>query len=164
MNGIQFARENHYPFIGTCGGFQHAVLEFARDILGYSEIKRLDFDPYTPNLFVSALSCSLVGETRNIHLVTNTKTAMIYGLDHTMERYNCNFGLNDQIKDKLITHGFAVSGMDESGDTRILELPQNNFFIATLFQPQLSSMPQKPHKLILAYLNSADTFSRRHYE
>lgn len=161
MNAIQFARENNRPFIGTCGGFQHVVLEYARDILGLPEIKLTDFDPYTPNIFISALSCSLIGETREIFLAANTKTAEFYGLENTQERFNCNFGLNDQFVHQMTNYGFLVSGTDKTGDSRILELPQNNFFIATLFQPQLSSTPKNPHKLILAFLKSAEEFSRR---
>lgn len=161
MNAIQFARENNYPFIGTCGGFQHVVLEFARDILNLPEVKQPDFDPYMPNLFISALSCSLVGETRNILLNQGTKVAQIYGKEITEERYNCNFGLNDHFRDQLVTYGFVVAGTDEVGDTRILELPKSEFFVATLFQPQLSSTPENPHRLILAYLKSAIEFHRR---
>lgn len=160
MNAIQFARENNYPFLGTCGGFQHVVLEFARDVLGLSEIQQTDFDPYTPNIFISALSCSLIGETRKIMLTANTKAANIYELENTVERYNCNFGLNDQFKNQMVTYGYVVSGTDEMGETRILELPQNNFFIATLFQPQLSSTPENPHNLILAYLKIANEFHK----
>jgi CTP synthase (UTP-ammonia lyase) len=161
MNAIQFARENNYPFMGTCGGFQHVVLEFARDVLHLSEIKSVDFNPYTPNLFISALSCSLIGETRTIFLTKDTKVAQMYGAKQLEERYNCNFGLNDQFRNQLVQHGFVVAGTDETGNTRILELLQNKFFIATLFQPQLSSTPENPHKLILAYLKSAEEFSKR---
>ncbi len=160
MNGIQFAREHNYPFLGTCGGFQHVVLEFARDVLELQEIKKMDFDPYTPNLFISALSCSLIGETKNIILTKGTSTAQIYGVNQLEEQYNCNFGLNHHFRDQLISHGFVVAGTDEMGDTRILELPQNDFFIATLFQPQLSSTGENPHKLILAYLKRAEEFSK----
>jgi CTP synthase (UTP-ammonia lyase) len=59
--------------------------------------------------------------------------------------------------------GFKVVGIDEKGEARILELPQNKFFIATLFQPQLSSSPAIPHELILAYLTcSKEFYSLRH--
>jgi CTP synthase (UTP-ammonia lyase) len=61
----------------------------------------------------------------------------------------------------MVAHGFVVAGTDEAGDTRILELPHNKFFIATLFQPQLSSTPEKPHRLILAFLKSAEDFRQR---
>jgi len=99
LNAIRFARENNYPFIGTCGGFQHTVIEYAQNKLG--------------------------------------------------------------IKDD--ENGFKIVGTDETGEARILELPQNRFFVATLFQPQLSSLPANPHKLILAYLTCAkEVVSKRH--
>ncbi len=161
MNAIQFARENNHPFIGTCGGFQHVVLEFARDVLSLIEVKQIDFDPYTPNLFISALNCSLIGETRNINLTKGTKAAQIYNTKKAEERYNCNFELNDQFRNQLTAFGFVVAGTDEAGHARILEMPQNKFFIATLFQPQLSSTPGNPHKLILAFLKSADKSNQR---
>ena len=158
MNAIQFARENNYPFIGTCGGFQHVVIEFARDVLGIEEIKETGFDPYAPNPYISALNCSLVGETKKIFLTKGTAVAQEYQVESMEERYNCNFELNHQFKDKMINFGFVVAGTDEDNKIRIVEMPQNRFFIATLFQPQLSSTPESPHKLILAYLNSAKEF------
>ncbi|WP_068781006.1 glutamine amidotransferase-related protein [Paenibacillus sp. GM2] len=158
MNAIQFARENNFPFIGTCGGFQHVVLEFARDVFDLPEVKRPDFDPYMPNVFISGLSCSLVGETQRILLSDGTKVAQIYGLVETEERYNCSFGLSSNFADQLTSHGVVIAGTDENGDVRILEIPQNRFFVATLFQPQLSSTPESPHKLILAYLKDAEVF------
>jgi CTP synthase (UTP-ammonia lyase) len=164
MNAIRFARENNYPFIGTCGGFQYVVLEFARDVLDLPEIKQSDFDPYTPNLFIAALGCSLIGETRTIFLTEGTKVAQIYSATYSEERYNCDSGLNDRFRNQIVNCGFVVAGTDEAGDTRILELPRNNFFIATLFQPQLSSTPENPHKLILAYLKEAAEFRQRQYQ
>lgn len=155
MNAIQFARENNIPFIGTCGGFQHVVLEFARDVLGLSDVKRSDFDPYSPNLFISGLSCSLLGETQKLSIKSGTMSAQIYGRCDIVEKFNCSFGLNGEFANQLTRHGLIVAGTDNLGETRILELPLNRFFIATLFQPQLSSTPDDPHKLILAFLKSA---------
>jgi ribosomal protein S18 acetylase RimI-like enzyme len=161
MNAIQFARENNYPFIGTCGGFQHVVIEFARDVLEIEEIGQAEFDPYAPNPYISALNCSLAGETRTIYFTKGTRVAREYNIESSDERYNCNFELNDQFKDQMLDYGFAVAGTDENGKIRILELPRNQFFVATLFQPQLSSTSEHPHKLILAYIKSAEEFRKR---
>lgn len=68
------------------------------------------------------------------------------------------FGLNPAYQKLIDESGFKVVGTDENGEARILELRRNKFFVATLFQPQLSSLPIKPHKLILAYLNCCTEF------
>lgn len=158
LHAIQFARENDTPFIGTCGGFQHAVIEYAQNKLGLKTISHVEYDPYTSNLFISALSCSLIGETRKILIARNSKVYAFYNRTEVEERYNCNFGLNPNYQKIIDESGFKVVGTDEKGEARILELPQNNFFIATLFQPQLSSLPTNPHKLIIAYLTCAQDF------
>jgi|WetSurMetagenome_2_1015567.scaffolds.fasta_scaffold114261_1 CTP synthase (UTP-ammonia lyase) len=160
MNAIRIAREGDYPFIGTCGGFQHFVLEFARDVLGIPELNHADFDPYAPNMFISALDCSLVGETRRIRIVDGTIASMIYETNGAEEKYNCSFGLNERFRQQMTSMGLVISGVDDSGQTRIIELPNKNFFLATLFQPQLSSTPEQPHKLILAFLKAVSSRSR----
>lgn len=160
VNGIQYAREFNVPFIGTCGGFQHAAIEYARNVLQIKEIQGKDFDPYSPNMFISALSCSLVGQTRHIVITENSMIHHIYGILETDEKFNCSFGLNREFQLKLIQNGLKVVGTDEEGEVRILVLEKNQFFVATLFQPQLSSTPDHPHPLILAYLTGAKEYSQ----
>ncbi|MDF2589665.1 MAG: synthase [Anaerocolumna sp.] len=152
IHAINFARENNYPFIGTCGGFQHAVMEYAYNKLGYKEIGEKSYNPYTSELFISPLSCSLVGETRIIKIHKDSKIYQIYLIEEKEERFNCSFGLNPKYQRLINDNGFRVVGTDESGEARILELNKNDFFIATLFQPQLSSTESNPHKLILSFL------------
>jgi CTP synthase (UTP-ammonia lyase) len=163
INAIQFARENNYPFIGTCGGFQHAVIEYAQNKLGIQNVQHEECDPHASNIFITALSCSLIGETRKILISKNSKVYKIYNKTEVEERYNCNFGLNPDYQKLLDESGFKVAGTDENGEARILELNENNFFIATLFQPQLSSLPSSPHKLIVAYLTFAKEFHFQKY-
>lgn len=73
INAIKFARENNYPFIGTCGGFQHAVIEYAQNKLGLNNIQHAEYNPDASNLFITALSCSLVGETHRIFINKNSR-------------------------------------------------------------------------------------------
>ena len=58
---IQHAREHGIPCFGTCGGFQHVVLEYARNVLGFQDAQHAEYDPYASSLFVTALECSLAG-------------------------------------------------------------------------------------------------------
>jgi CTP synthase (UTP-ammonia lyase) len=158
LSAIQFAREKDYPFIGTCAGFQHTVIEYARNKLGINDVQHPEYDSGVSNLFITALACSLIGETRKIFINKNSIIYKLYNKTEVEERYNCNFGLNPDYQELINENGFKVVGTDEKGEVRILELPQNKFFIATLFQPQLSSLPTDPHKLILAYLTCAKEF------
>jgi CTP synthase (UTP-ammonia lyase) len=158
INAIRYARENGYPFLGTCGGFQHAVIEYAKNVLGYTKAAHQEYDPDSSELFISSLSCSLAGATESIYLKKDSKVWSIYGSDKTDERYNCSFGLNEDWKEAIDKSGFKAVGFDSNGEVRILELQEKRFYIATLFQPQLSSTIEKPHKLILEYLSAANNF------
>ncbi|HWT27308.1 MAG TPA: hypothetical protein VN131_05160 [Mobilitalea sp.] len=155
VRAIQYARENDIPFLGTCGGFQHAALEFAMNVLKIEEIQKSGFDPYSPNLFLSALSCSLVGQTKQILLGKDSRLFEIYGCTKIEERYNCSFGLQKDFQNQLEQGGLKVTGTDEEGEARIMLIEKNRFFVATLFQPQLSSTIDHPHPLIMAYIKSS---------
>lgn len=161
INAIKYARESNCPFIGTCGGFQHAVIEFGRNVLHIKVLEDNNFDPYKSNDYITALSCSLIGQARHIILDNNSKLHSIYGCTEIEEKYNCNFGLNIDFQYLLNKNGFKVIGTDEYEEARIMTVENNTFFYASLFQPQLSSTYEKPHPLILEYLNSAKNY-RKH--
>ena len=160
LNGICYAREHNLPFLGTCGGFQHAVIEYGRNVLHIKELEDNAFDPYAPNDFITVLSCSLVGQTRNITISRNSSVFSIYDCHEISEKYNCSFGLGKDFQNSLQNNGFQIVGRDEEGDVRIMVLPELLFYIGTLYQPQLSSTPEKPHPLILEYLRCADRYHK----
>jgi len=159
LRAIRFARESGLPFIGTCGGFQHVVIEYARNLLGFEDAQHAEYDPYASELFVSALSCSLVGQTMSVRLQPGSRAAGFYGQDEISEQYYCNFGLNPAHQARLDRGGLRVVGTDRDGEARVLELPDRRFYIATLFVPQLTSRADCPHPLITAYLRAAIEFS-----
>lgn len=153
--GIQYARENGIPFLGTCGGLQHMVLEYARNVIGIREAAHAESDPYASCLFITPLSCSLVGKTMELSVKPGTQAADIYRNTRATERYYCNFGINPAYQAQLEGAGLEVSGTDPSGEARIMELPSHPFFIGTLFVPQANSAKGKPHPIVLAFLCSA---------
>jgi CTP synthase (UTP-ammonia lyase) len=159
MNGalriIRYAREHDVPLLGTCGGYQHVVLEYARNVLGFADAAHAEYDPYASDLFITALSCSLVGQTMTVMVRKNTTAARLYLSSRTTEKYYCNFGLNLNHLPALTAAGLVVSGTDQDGEPRILELPSLRYFLATLFVPQTSSTPEAPHPLIGGLLRAA---------
>lgn len=152
---IRYARENFLPVLGTCGGFQHMVLEFARHVLFIKEAKHAEYDPYGSELVVTPLSCSLKGQMLEIELTRRmSKTFKAYQADKVHEKYYCNFGLNPQYQQQIHYAGFQVVGIDVHQEARILELDNHPFFVATLFVPQDNSSNEKPHPLVLAFVQS----------
>ena len=91
---IQYAREKQIPCFGTCGGFQHVVLEYARNVLNFKDAQHAEYDPYSSDLFISELTCSLAGREIILNFVENSQVAQIYGSLSATEEYYCNFGVN----------------------------------------------------------------------
>ncbi len=155
LAAIRFARERHVPFLGTCGGCQHAVLEYARHVMGFSDAAHAEYDPSASRLFITALECSLAGQALPIGLDPDSLAARVYGRQRVDERYYCNFGIDPAWQQKIHDAGFTVTGVDDAGEARILELAGHPFFVATLFVPQVRSRPGAPHPLVTAYVGAA---------
>jgi CTP synthase (UTP-ammonia lyase) len=155
LAAIRYARENNLPFIGTCGGFQHLAIEFARNVMGMKDAAHAESDPYASVLFVTPLRCSLVGKTMEVILKPGSKAAVACRAERSTEAYYCNFGLNPAYQEQLEHAGLEITGRDESGEARILELASHPFYMGTLFVPQARSEPGKPHPLILEFCRAA---------
>jgi CTP synthase (UTP-ammonia lyase) len=152
---IKFARLNNIPTLGTCGGFQHMVIEFARNVLNITDAEHAEYDPYASKLVINPLSCVLQGQKLEIELSeANSKTFGFYDTNNIFEKYYCNFGLNPQYQKELDEMGFKIVGMDKLKEARILELEGHPFFIATLFVPQDNSTIDKPHPLVTNFLKT----------
>lgn len=155
LRAIRFAREKDRPFVGTCGGFQHVVLEFARNVLGFRDAQHAEYDPYASELFITPLSCSLAGQVLEVQIESGSIAATSYGAIRVQEEYYCNFGLNPEYQALLDSAGLRVTRWDDSKEARIIELPKSRFYLASLFVPQMRSTPDHPHPLITSYLQTA---------
>jgi CTP synthase (UTP-ammonia lyase) len=155
LAAIRVAREHAIPLIGTCGGFQHVVLEYARNVLGVRDAHHAEYDPYASTLFVTPLACALAGQTMSVEIIAGSSAARAYGTTSATERYYCNFGLNSEYLPRLQAAGLVVSGVDQDGEVRIVELRDHPFFVATLFVPQVSSARGTPHPLVTAFVDAA---------
>lgn len=155
LSGIRYAREHNVPFLGTCGGSQHLMIEYARNVMGMADAAHAESDPEASCLFVTPLSCSLVGKTMAVTIRAGSRAEKAYHAQRSMEAYYCNFGLNPQYQEPLERAGLAITGADAQGEARIVELASHAFFLGTLFVPQARSIPASPHPLILAFCRAA---------
>jgi CTP synthase (UTP-ammonia lyase) len=157
LEGIRFARESRRPFLGTCAGFQHGVIEFARNVLGIENAHHAEYgtEASASPLFIDELLCSLVGQAMQVRIVDDN-TRRLYGADDVVEQYYCRFGLNEAHRAALTNAGLVVAGIDRADETtRVMRLVDHPFFYLTLFVPQTSSTPGRPHPIITGYLGAA---------
>jgi len=155
LRGIQYARENGIPLVGTCGGFQHAVLEFARNVMNIPDAVHAEYRPESGTLFVTPITCSIAGQQKEILIDQSSHAARIFGKTSTVEAFYCNYGLSPDYQEALEHAGFKITGRDENGEARIVELPTHPFYIATLFVPQANSSALRPHPIIVAFVKTA---------
>jgi CTP synthase (UTP-ammonia lyase) len=151
LNAIRYARAMQVPFLGTCGGFQHAVLEYARNVLGHADADHSELDPATAVPLLAPLSCSMVEVDGRIHFTPMSEIAGIYGCSSATERYHCRYGMNPAYLSWFRGSPLAVTGVDEAGEPRVIELAGHRFFIGTAFQPERSALAGQPHPLIVAF-------------
>lgn len=154
LAAVQFAREQGVPFLGSCGGFQHAILEFARHVAHLSDADHTETNPQATTPVISALSCSLAEATGFVNFVPGTRLQQAYGVERAREGYHCRYGVNTAYRQILEQAGLRFSAFDDAGDIRGGELPDHPFFIGTLFQPERSAAQDQPHPLIKRFVQA----------
>jgi CTP synthase (UTP-ammonia lyase) len=147
---VRCARVTPVPYLGTCGGFQHALLEFARDVCGLAGAGHAEYTPDGDDLVVVPLACSLAGHEVEVRMAPGSLAERALGAEATVERYHCSYGLNPAYLGLLRSHGMRFTGTDADGEVRAAELPDHPFFLATLFQPELAPGP-RPHPIVAAF-------------
>lgn len=152
LAAINYARVSSTPFLGTCGGYQHAVLEYVRNHLGYKDADNAEVNPSAAMPVIAPLSCSLVETSAEIILQVKSRLAAIYGAVHITEQYHCSYGVNPEYLPLFDNTDVLFSGRDAIGEPRALELREHRFFIATAYQPERSALQQFVHPIVLAFL------------
>ncbi|NGO76673.1 hypothetical protein G6045_13495 [Streptomyces sp. YC504] len=155
LRAVRTAREQRIPFLGTCGGFQHAVLEFARNVCGLADAAHAENDPTAERQLIVPLACSLVGHEGAVRLEPGTLARELLGTERSLERYHCSYALVEDYLGTLREHGLHFSGTDDEGAVRVAELPGHPFFLATLFQPELTDAGTRPHPVIRGFAAAA---------
>lgn len=156
LNAIRYAREHDLPLLATYGGCQHVVIEYARNVLGFKDAAHAEYDPYASSLFITPLSCSLVGQTMEVEIEPGSLVEAIYRSRSAFEQYYCNFGLNPQYQQRLHEAGLRIVGWDANGEARILTLPNHRFFYRYIVRSAVydQSRPSSSHNPSILYDSS----------
>ena len=165
LAGIKFAREHDRPFLGTCGGFQYALIELTRNLLGVGDADSAENNSGSKNIIIHPVACAvsnraagspkLSGMIPEIRLRPGSYLHSFYSQEVIAEEFFCNFEVNPDFEYAPAEAGFLVSGRGPAGEMRAIESPQHRFFVATLFQPQRSSKPGAAHPVVVAFVQAA---------
>lgn len=154
LTAIRSVRESGVPVIATCGGSQHALVEYARNVAARPAATHAGYgDDGSP--IIEELACSLRGLRMRVTLEPDTPVARAYGATAVDEEYYCRFGLRRDFEGVLEAAGLAVVGRSEDGDARILLDASHSLYLLTVFVPQLNMDPQTGHPLISLFLEAA---------
>jgi CTP synthase (UTP-ammonia lyase) len=173
LKGIEFARRRDWPFLATCGGFQYTLIEFARNVLGIIDADSSENNSGSKNIVIYPVACAVTGRLGDapklsgavpeIRLRPGSYLQSFYGKDKEVvkEEFFCNFEVNPEYEWATMEAGFPVVARGAQGEIRAIESPTHRFFIATLFQPQLSSTEKTPHPVVLAFVQAAADWGRK---
>ncbi|HEY2406097.1 MAG TPA: hypothetical protein VGI10_08840 [Polyangiaceae bacterium] len=166
LSAIEYARERDVPYLGTCAGFQYALIEFTRNVLGLVNANSAENDPAGDPIVITPVACAIpdapsgtpklagAGVARP---VLGSRLAALCGAADLQDQYFCSFETNADFVPRWEAAGLRVAARGADGEMRAFELADKRFFLATLFQPQLSSSFEQPHPIIEGYLQAAAT-------
>ncbi|MCQ2217842.1 MAG: CTP synthase [Paludibacteraceae bacterium] len=165
IEAVRYARENNVPFFGICLGMQCAVVEFARNVLGYADAHSTEINPRTEHKVVDLMenqkNISGMGGTMRLgaypcEIKGGTLAEKIYGSNLIQERHRHRYEFNNDFLAEFEKNGMVASGYNP--DTKlveIVEIPSHRFFIASQFHPELQSSVLRPHKLFVSFVKAA---------
>ncbi len=161
LAAIRWARETKRPLFGSCGGFQHLLIEFARSHAGLAAADTAETHPDGTELIITPLACSLVEQTSPLRFAAGSRLRAIYGRDTATEGFHCRYGVNAAYRARLAAAGLCFTAFDENDEVRAAELSadMHPFFIGTLFQPERAALRGEAPPLVRALVRATTNFT-----
>jgi CTP synthase (UTP-ammonia lyase) len=169
LHAIEFARQQDIAYLGTCAGFQYALIEFTRSVLGVVDADSAENNPGGNNVVITPVECPIPNHAQNgprlagadvARPASGTLLERLCGTGDLRGEYFCSFETNADFVARWQAAGLRVAALGGQGEMRAFELPQKRFFVATLFQPQLSSSFARPHPIVEGYLRACSQSDR----
>ncbi len=165
LNTVRHARENRIPFFGICLGLQCAVIEFARNVVGWPDANSTEFNPDSHHPVIDIMenqkSLSRKGGTMRLgaydcKIKPDTRAYAAYKCAQISERHRHRFEVNNQYRDTLEKHGLVICGTaPDNSLVEMIELPDHPWFVTCQFHPELKSRAMKAHPLFREFVRAA---------
>jgi len=165
ITAISYARKNHLPFLGLCLGMQMAIVEFARNVIGYPDAHSAELMPDTTHPVIHIMpdqhGVTDLGGTLRLGsykciLIENSKAYKLYGTKEIAERHRHRYEVNNDYRDELIENGMQLTGLSPDGRiVEMIELKNHPWFVATQAHPEFKSRPNKCHPLFRGFIEAA---------
>lgn len=180
---IEYARKKGIPYFGICLGMQLAVIEFARNVLGWKEANSTEFDPHTPYPVIYLMrewfdyrkgslerreeGCDLGGTMRlgayPCKLVKDSLAYQAYQQDEIFERHRHRYEFNNAFREELVKAGLKIAGTSPNEElVEIIEIRDHPWFVGVQFHPEFTSKPLKPHPLFASFISASYARKRGH--
>ncbi|MEE3157198.1 MAG: CTP synthase [Pseudomonadota bacterium] len=172
---VRYARENKIPYLGICLGMQVAVIEYARNVLGWSDANSTEFDKTSGHPVVGLITewqdasgetelrteASDLGGTMRLgaqecSLEPGSKAHACYGKDVIVERHRHRYEVNNNLLPDLQAGGLQISGRSGDGAlVEVVEVGDHPWFVACQFHPEFTSTPRYGHPLFSGFIGAA---------
>ncbi len=161
----QYAREHKIPYLGICLGMQIAVIEYARNVLGYKDANSSELNPDTTHPVIDLMpeqrDVEDLGGTMRLGLypckvTPNTLAQKVYNSDLIYERHRHRYEFNNFYRNEITDKGMVISG--QSPDDKLVEMveiPNHPWYIGVQFHPEFKSRPNRPHPLFASFIKAA---------
>ena len=166
----RYARENNIPYLGICLGMQTAVIEFARNVLGYKDANSSEFDPDSAHCVIDLMPDQhgvKMGGTMRLGAypckVLGAKMKKAYGKDEISERHRHRYEFNNDFRAEVEKAGMKIAGTSPNGLlVEAVEVPANDFYVGVQFHPEFKSRPQSAHPLFREFISAAVKYNKKH--
>ena len=161
----RYAREKDVPYLGICLGMQIAVIEFARNVVGWADANSAEFTSSSLHRVIDLMpeqqGITAKGGTMRLGqypcaLDKESKAYELYGEETVYERHRHRYELNNDFREELCEKGLRLAGLSPDGRlVEVVENPANRWFVAAQFHPEFKSRPNKPQPLFYGFVKAA---------
>ena len=171
VTAAKYCRENNKPYFGICLGMQIAVIEFARNVLGYADATSREFDPASAHKVIDIMEdqigCENTGGTMRLGayecmITPNSTLARCYGegVTSVWERHRHRYEFNNAIREDAQNAGLTLCGISPDGNlVEAVEVTDNLFHLGVQYHPDFKSRPARPQPIFREFIAAAKKYA-----